>query len=311
MTMSPPPVPANLQQQPIIDAHHHLWDLQQLHYPFLSDQIAADFFLGDYAAIRRNYLPEDYRRDAAGHHVVKTVHVEAECSRKMQVEETEWLTAISETSGMPNAIVAHAWIDEAGSDKMLERQASFPLVKGIRTKPATAATPSDSVAGQPRTMQHPDWLAGIKLLKRHGLSWDLRVPTWHLEEAAVVARDNPSLAIVLNHGGFPWDRSPEGLAMWRKGMRALVAEDNVHVKISCLCLPEGDWLYQQNRPIIREIIDLFGPRRAMFASNFPVDRLRTDFNMIFSSFKAAVADYSRDEQQRLFYGTAEEFYRMA
>lgn len=190
---------------PVVDAHHHLWDLSggPLHYPWLQDPVPHEFFLGDYAALKRNYLPEDYRRDAAGQGVVKTVHVEAECSRAQQLEETEWLTALSAAHGMPNAIVAHAWFHTPEAEAILERQAAFPLVRGIRSKPVTATRAADMRPGAPGSMQDPVWLAGYRLLRKFGLSWDLRVPPWHLEEAAAVLRANPDVPVVLNHTGFP------------------------------------------------------------------------------------------------------------
>ena len=91
---------------PIIDAHHHLWQLSggPLCYPWLQDAQPHEFFLGDYASLKRDYLPPDYRRDSAGHNVVKTVHVEAECRRDQQVAETQWLTDMNVRYGMPNAL---------------------------------------------------------------------------------------------------------------------------------------------------------------------------------------------------------------
>ncbi len=72
----------------IIDAHHHLWDLDQGHYPFLAGHPEPDFFLGDYSALRCNYLPHDYRKDSSGHNIIATVHCEAERERSDQVGET-------------------------------------------------------------------------------------------------------------------------------------------------------------------------------------------------------------------------------
>ena len=173
---------------PIVDAHHHLWDLSNgpLYYPWLQDSVPHDFFLGDYTGLKHDYLPADYRRDAAGHHVVKTVHVEAECSRDQQVAETRWLSELHARTGMPDAIVAHAWFHTENSAEILEQQAAFALVRGIRSKPVTARTPGEMRPGAPGTMQDPRWLEGLRRLRQHGLSWDLRVPAWHLEEAAVV-----------------------------------------------------------------------------------------------------------------------------
>lgn len=300
---------------PIVDAHHHLWDLERLHYPFLAEP-EPDFFLGDYAAIRRTYLPADYRRDAAGHRVVATVHVEAECDRGLQAEETAWLETQHAESGMPNAIVGHAWLHADNLEAILDRHAASALFRGIRSKPVTMPERhllADYRPGAPGTLADPAWRRGLAVLQERGLSWDLRVPTWHLEEAAETVRLFPGLAVVLNHAGFPWDRSPEGLALWRQGVQALAELPNVMVKLSCLCLRdpgEGAWTVESNGPIVEELIDLFGPRRCMFASNFPVDSLRASFDTIFSGFKEIVAGRPRAEQVDLFAGNAARFYRL-
>lgn len=297
---------------PVIDAHHHLWQLAggPLTYPWLQDPEPHDFFLGDYGSLKRDYLPPDYRRDADGHAVVKTVHVEAECSRDQQVAETQWLTRMNALHGLPNAIVAHAWFHTADAGDILAQQKSFALVRGIRSKPVTGRRPGESVAGAPGSMQDPDWLAGLRLLRTFGLSWDLRVPTWHLEEAAAVARANPDIAVVLNHTGFPWDRSEAGLALWRRGMRALAACEQVCCKLSCLCLQEGAWDYEDNRRIVLEAIEIFGIERCMFASNFPVDGLRVSYGRMFQDFKRMTAELSASDRRRLFHDNAARFYRI-
>jgi len=127
---------------PIVDAHHHLWDLEgNLTYPWLTS--GEHVYQGDNSAIRRTYLPAEYFRDTALHNVIATVHIEAECDRSRQVEETAWVSAQAAATGMPNAIVAHAWIDEPDSEDILARQKAFPLVRGIRTKPVIASGPDD------------------------------------------------------------------------------------------------------------------------------------------------------------------------
>ena len=295
---------------PIIDAHHHLWDLGgPIRYPWLVHRETN--WLGDYSAICRSYLPPEFRRDTSLHDVVATVHVEAECDRSQQVAETEWLTGMHRRHGMPNAIVAHAWVDTPDAEEVLARQCAFPLVRGIRTKPVTAATPGDSVRGQPRSMQDPAWRRGLALLEKYRLSWDLRVPWWHLEEAADVAREHPTLPIVLNHTGYPWDRSPEALVVWRRGMAALAACPQVFCKISGLCVPEQPWTLELNRGIIRDAIAIFGVERCMFASNIPVDSLKGSWDHIFQGFKTATADLPLADRRRLFAGNAASFYRIS
>ena len=297
---------------PIIDAHHHLWELGSgaLYYPWLQDDIVEAFFLGDNGPLKRNYLAADYRRDSARHRVLHTVHVEAECDRRQQVAETRWLSELNAACGMPSAIVAHAWFHTDDASDILAQQAAHPLVRGIRSKPVTRKSLHDLVPTGAGTMQDPKWLEGLGRLREFSLSWDLRVPTWHLEEAAQVVGTYPDLAVVLNHTGFPWDRSEAGLALWRRGMQALAAHPNCHCKLSCLCVPDGPWDYDDNRAIVLETIDMFGVERCMFASNFPVDGLRVDFATMFDDFKRMTRDFAAAERQRLFFDNAARFYRI-
>lgn len=294
---------------PIVDAHHHLWDLDgTLTYPWHGN--SEHSYMGDNSALRKSYLPEHFRRDSALHNVIATVHIEAECDRNRQVAETEWLTQVAASHGMPNAIVAHAWIDTPDSEEILARHKAFPLVRGIRTKPVISKGPQDSVRGQPRSMQDPKWRQGLGLLEKYDLSWDLRVTWWHLEEAADVVREHPGLRVVLNHTGYPLDRSPEALAVWRRGMEALAACPNVHCKISGLTVLGQPWTLATNKPIIREAIRIFGVDRCMFASNFPVDGLKATWDYIYTTFKTSVAELPLSDRSKLFSENALQFYRI-
>src|ERR1051326_1469677 len=159
-------------------------------------------------------------------------------------------------------------------------------------------------------MQDERWLRGFALLGKYGLSWDLRVPFWHLEEAAAVARVFPGTPIVLNHTGFPWDRSEEGLAAWRRGMAVLAREPNVHVKVSEFGLKDRMWDYEANRRVVLEAIAIFGIERAMFASNFPVAGLRIGYGALVAAMSRMLADRTPEERERFFWKNAAEFYRL-
>ena len=97
-----------MAELPIVDAHQHFWDLERNYLPWLCDEPPIPFRYGDYRALRRNYLPGDYLRDAAGHRVVKTVYVETEWDPGDLVGETRWLQEIIAETGFPHAIVAGA-----------------------------------------------------------------------------------------------------------------------------------------------------------------------------------------------------------
>jgi predicted TIM-barrel fold metal-dependent hydrolase len=300
-----------LPPPPLVDAHHHLWDLGRHRYPWLQDAVEPDFFLGDYAPLRRDYLPAGYRADTARQRVLATVHVEAERARDDQLGETAWLHEVQARHGFPNAVVAHAWFHRPDCAEMLAAQAAFPLVRGIRSKPATAATPD---APRPRgegSMHDEAWLRGYALLERHGLSWDLRVPWWHLEEAAGVARLFPRTPVVLNHTGFPWDRSAAGLAAWRRAMETLAREPNVHVKVSELGLRDAPWTVASNREVVLDTIRIFGMERCMFASNFPVAGLRIGYDALVAAMQDILAPFTPGQRDAFFRRNALAFYRIA
>ena len=175
-------------------------------------------WLGDYSRICRTYLPAEYRRDTALHNVIATVHVEAECDRSQQLAETEWLTADrrrNRHAERHRRARLGRYAECRGHHRRPGRQSAGPRHPHQAGDRRPART--ESVRGETRSLQDPAWRKGLGLLTKYGLSWDLRVPWYHLEEAAEVCREHPDLRIVLNHTGYPLDRSKEQLAVWRRG----------------------------------------------------------------------------------------------
>ena len=295
---------------PIVDAHQHFWDLTRHYYPWLCDPGPIPFRYGDYAALRRNYLPDDYRRDTRAWPIVKTVHVEAEWDRRDPVAETRWLESMQAWHGLPSACVAYCALDGAEAEAVLAAQAASPLVRGIRHKPHAVASPGDAARGRPGSMDDPAWRRGYALLRRHGLSFDLQTPWWHLEAAAELARDFPATQIIINHTALPADRSPGGLTAWRHALAGVAEAPNVAIKISGLGHPPARWTAQANRPVIRDTIAIFGVERAMFASNFPVDSLVASYDEIAGGFASAIADLPLESRRKLLSENAIRIYRL-
>jgi predicted TIM-barrel fold metal-dependent hydrolase len=294
---------------PIIDAHQHFWDLGRNPYPWLQNEPVI-FRYGDYSALRRTYLPEDYRADISGHRVVGTVHVEAEWDRADPVGETRWLAELRTATGLPTVAVGHAGFDREDIAEVLAAHAGFPFMRGIRYKPTAEASARDFARGKPGPMGDPRWRAGYALLGEHHLSLDLQTPWWHLPAAAELARDFPHTRIMINHTGLPADRSAEGLAAWRAALAGVAAYSNVALKISGLGIKGTAWSAAANTPVIRDAIAIFGVDRCCFASNFPVDSLVGSFDTIYSGFKAATRDLPPADRRKLFHDNAVRLYRM-
>ena len=294
----------------VIDAHQHFWDPTRNYHPWLCDEPPIPFRYGDYRALRKPYLPGDYRRDTRDFAVVGTVYIETEWDPSDPLGETRWAERLADEEGLPSAIVAQAWLDREDVAAVLAAQAAFGRVRGIRHKPAAATAADEVRVGAPGSMSDPRWRAGYALLERHGLHFELQTPWWHLPEALDLARAFPDILIVLNHTGLPADRSDAGLRGWHAAMQSFAAAPNVAVKISGIGVPGVPWTAAGNRRVVRDTIALFGVERCMFASNFPVDGLVGDFATIYGGFMEIVADLAESDRRALFHDNAVRYYRL-
>jgi len=295
---------------PIIDAHHHLWDLALDRHPWLAPQADSQGGLGDLEPLRRNYLPADYRRDAASQDIVATVHVEASWTSDDCVGETRWLETLDKTGGVAARYVAHVPLASPDAPALLETQASFPRVVGIRDILSWTPDPARRFAPRGDLMDDPAWRAGLARLRQHDLSFDLMIFPNQLGDAARLADAFAEQPFILNHCGSPIERDAEGMARWRRGLAELGERPNVAIKISDLVAYDNDWTLDSLRPVVRHCIECFGAARAMFASDFPVAGLHASFDEVFDSFKTITADLSADEHASLFYGNARRIYRL-
>lgn len=296
----------------VVDAHHHYWDPVTNYHPWLRDEPMIPFRYGEYSAIRKPFMPDDYTATVPGRYrVVNSVTVEGEWDPTDPVGETRWIHRVAERYGTPHAHVAQIWLDRDGVEKTMAEQAAFPLVRSVRHKPHSVSRPDRVEPGLPGSMGDPSYRRGYALLQHYDLRFDLQTPWWHLDEALDLAARYPETPIILNHTGLPSDRSPSGLDGWRRAMRRFATFPEASVKISGLGLPATPWRLDDNRRIIRDTIEIFGVGRCMFASNFPVDSLVADFGTIFDGFMEAVRDTTPTEKRKLFHDNALRTYRIS
>ena len=296
---------------PIIDAHHHFWDLSLDGQPWLCREPMIPFRYGDYSTIRRNFLLADYAKATAGHNIVATVTMEAEWDEARLVEETEWTQALHRVnSAFPAAHIARTILHAADADAQLARQARYGFVRGIRHKPTAAPDARSIEHGTAGGMTDPAWRRGYAALRSHDLHFELQAPWWHVDELLDLVAAFPDTPVVINHAFLPADRSLAAMAGWRAAIKKAATAPQVAIKISGVGRKGLNWSLDDNQPIVRDLVAAFGARRCMFASNFPVDGLTGSFDTIYAGFKAATADLTRAERIDLFHDNAIRIYRL-
>ena len=297
-----------MQDLRIVDAHMHLWDLEKIRYPWLTPPLPVGI-TGDVRSIAKTYLLNDYLRDAGVARVEKVVHVEAGANPADSLQETQWLQSVAQSRGFPQAIVAHADLNDPKVEGLLAEHASHRNVRGIRQIINWHADPKKTYT--PRNLlDDPDWHRGFALLRKYNLSFDLQIYPAQMPAAAELARRHPDTPLILNHTGMPVDRDAAGLQAWRAGMQALAQQPNVAVKISGLAMLDWQWTTDSLRPFVLQTLEIFGPRRCMFASNFPVDRLFGSFTRQYGAYQSLAAHLSAAERDQVFVSNAERIYRI-
>ena len=299
----------DLRSLPKIDAHHHLWDLEHNDYPWLRESDGPRMY-GDYRAMCKNYLVADFLADSAPHAVVKSVHVQANWNSDDPVGETRWCQSVADAHGFPHAIVAYANLAKADVEDLLAAHRESPNVRGIRHILGHTDDPELKRPDRPDYPRDPAWERGYALLAKYDLSFDLQAFPGQMAAVTEVAARHQDVPLIVCHTGFPWDRSPAGLALWRSAMRALADLPHTWAKLSGPGMVMPDWTVEQFAPFIHETIDLFGPSRCMFASNVPPDALRKTYDQILEGFYGFAAAYSADEQKKMFHDTAARVYKI-
>lgn len=263
--------------------------------------------LGDLTPIASDYGAAQYAADVASYEVVKSVHVEAVPADPLA--ETRWLHEIAERSGLPHAIVGRIELHKPGAEKLLAEHCGYKNVRGVRQILNWHRNPRFSFTDF-NFLENSAWLAGFGLLQKHDLSFDLQIYPNQMVAAADLAARHPDTLLILNHAGMPVDRDEAGIEAWRAGVKRLAAEPNIVAKVSGLGMVDHGWNESTIRPFVLDAIDRFGIDRVMFGSNFPVDKLYSSFDTLYTAFEGIVVSFSESEKDKLFHDNALRTYRL-
>ncbi len=292
---------------PIIDAHHHIWRLADL--AWLSGPTQPRIF-GTYEDIKRDYDISEYLRDLEGNGVTGSVYIQVNWPAGKEIDEAAWVQSIADQYGWPNAIVGYVDFSTEDARATMAALGQFSLLRGIRQQLHWHENPLYKFASSPDLMNEKNWRRNFAHLQDFGWSFDLQVFTSQMAGAAGLARDFPGIPMILQHCGMPEDTSASGMNAWRDGLKRLSDAPNIYCKLSGL----GTFIHRNSPDFIAEIagysVEAFGPRRCLFGSNFPIEKLWTTYADLIAAYRKALEELPQDSQKAILSGTAKELYNL-
>ena len=291
----------------VVDAHFHVW--RQADLPWLAGAMQPRIF-GPYEAIRRDYPMSEYRADAEASGVSRAVYVQANWPVERAEDEAEWIERTASETGWPHGFVGYADMTSDDVRPALERMSRFPRLRGIRQQFHWHQKPEYRFASHADLCRDDVVQKNVGRLADYDLAFDLQVFAPQMSGAAELARSCPDVTLVLQHAGMLEDTSEAGRLEWRAAMQVLADCPNVVVKISGF----GTFVHRLDHEHIRwmtsETVALFGAERCLWGSNFPIEKLWTQYDSLLDAHRAAAGGLSTVEQQSIFNDTARRVYRL-
>ena len=279
---------------PIVDTHLHIWNLDRLSYPWLANV----------PLLNRNHLIEDYRRACGDVAVAKMVFLQCECNPAQYRDELAWVTEVAAIDPRIRGIVPWAPLEKgAAVEPELAELARNSLVKGVRRIIQFEADQEFCL--------RPDFVRGVQLLAKYGLSFDLCINHTQLANTLKLVCQCPEVRFIMDHIAKP-DIKGGRLDPWRAEMKVLADFPNVWCKISGL-VTEADlqtWKPADLQPYLDHVVACFGFDRVMFGGDWPVSTQATDYPRWVRTLDAALPGRTPDEMHLLYVRNAEAFYRI-
>lgn len=275
-----------------IDAHQHYWDPRRGDYGWMPK---------DDPILSRPYAPRDLEPLLDAHAIDATILVQAAPT----VAETEYMLGLADGSERVAGVVGWVDFEEADQRPVLERLAGHPKFKGVR--PMIQDIPDDG------WMLRDDVQWGFRALCDLDLCFDALGFPRHLDAFVTILSRYPELRVVVDHCMKPQIRAHDRQTFehWANGMER-IARTGAYCKLSGLVTEaRANWTIEDLRPYAAHVLEVFGPERVMWGSDWPVCRLAAEYDRWIAAAEALTASLNGSDKARIFGGTAAEFYRVA
>jgi L-fuconolactonase len=279
---------------PIVDSHVHLCDPGRFGYGWTKTA----------PSLNRRVLPADFARASAPVEVDRFVFVEVDVDFPQHLDEAGWVADLARTDRRLAGMVAALPLERGlAIEPELDRLRRHGLLRGVRRLIQTQSDPDFCI--------RPDFIAGLGLLARHDLAFDICVLHHQMPKVIEMVRRCPGVRFVLDHIGKPGIRAGL-LDPWRRHMKELAELPNVHCKISGVVTEadHGSWTREQIRPYIAHAIDAFGFDRVMYGGDWHVLELAGSYPDWVDIVDWVVEGAGAGEKRKLFRDNAMDVYRL-
>ena len=276
----------------VLDSHQHFWQLTQpFDYGWLN--------LPQHAPIKRDFLPSHLQVHLEEVGVAQSIFVQTQHN----LEENRWVLKLAEAHDFIAGVVG--WVDLKSTDcesQLLEFK-EHPKFVGVRH--VTQDEPDDDFIIQPSV------IAGLKVLERHAVPFDLLFYEKHLPHAVTLAQQLPELPMVINHLSKPQIKTGS-YKNWAANLRKAAEYPNLYCKLSGM-ITEADWetwSVDDLKPYVETALECFGPSRCMFGSDWPVCELAGSYQQVYNALVESIGALSESEMADIFGSTAKRFYSL-
>lgn len=275
-----------------IDAHQHFWNPKRGDY---------DWMPMDNEILARSYAPVDLAPHLKQHGIDATVLVQAAAT----VHETEYMLGIADATPFVAGVVGWVNFEDPGDVETLRRLSKHPKFKGVR--PMIQDIPDDD------WMLREDVQWGFQALCDLDLTFDALGFPRHLANFLTILKRYPGMRVVIDHCMKPQirDHSEANFRFWADGMTRIARETQACCKFSALVTEaRPDWTVGHLKPYADHVVEVFGPERVMWGSDWPVCRLAATYRDWHAAAEALTTGLTASEKAGIFGGTAARFYRI-
>ncbi|GAA5505953.1 amidohydrolase family protein [Novipirellula caenicola] len=275
----------------LIDCHHHLWKYSAAQYGWISDEMSR---------LKQDFWTDELRQISSESEVTGFVSVQA----RQSLEETDDLLQFAATEPLVRGVVGWVPLATEQIEASLDRYADAEKLKGVRH--VVQDEPDD------RFLLRRDFNRGVSLLKDCGLVYDILIFARQLPAAVEFVRQHPDQVFVLDHVAKPTIKKSEFDHQWETHFRELARCENVACKFSGIVTEVRDatWDIETLRPYWDVALESFGPKRLMYASDWPVCLLASEYSRWLGVVQELASELSQDEQDDFFANNAVRQYKL-